>query len=580
MPDLFDPPIDHVGVGAGGGEHRGRVDEDAEVPDHVRGPGAGCDLEQPAQPAPVERLDLGRRQPDQQAVRRGGDRPGVGQLGELVPLPRVGTPDPGRGQPGELGRRRPAQRGRAVRAGRGPPEVGGERGQRQPAGGGAGHVLDADVVAGQLGQEPGRPFLAVVAARCGDHQMPAGPGDRDVEQPAFLVEQLGREGGGHGIGAGARHQHPGRRVHELVHAEQGRAHPQVGPDALLDPGHHDDIPLQALGPVRGQDPDGIALRCVVREGVARDLLAGHAVQEQGGRARRQPHREPGGGVEQRAHRVEVAVGRGAAGSAGRGGRLPYGREAGGVPDGPEHVVRVALRRGLSRERQQVSHPPGGVRGAGTDQGQLARVAQDGGQRLPVKGGWGGGWGLTGVVRRRPQRPAEPAQPQGVGAAERPGEQFYRRLLVEDLRMQRAAQQQEQRAHPGLGLQRQFVARDDRGHPGGRECPAQQRHLADDRPDQDRHGRPGHPVVQVGPAERIGHHRGLLAGAGGDHDPDRPGRGGRQRPQITMTAPRLAATWPVTALAVAGLAGRRDRRGRRRRAQRRGGRGGEPGRDPA
>src|SRR5215467_14035092 len=59
MPDLVDPVADHGRVGAGGGEHGGRVDEDPEVPDHVRGPGARGDLEQPAQPAPVERLDLG-----------------------------------------------------------------------------------------------------------------------------------------------------------------------------------------------------------------------------------------------------------------------------------------------------------------------------------------------------------------------------------------------------------------------------------------------------------------------------------------------------------------------------------------
>ena len=164
MPDLVDPLADHGRVGASGGEHGGRVDEDPEVPDHVRGPGARGDLEQPAQPAPVERLDLGRRQPDQQAVRRGGDRPGIGQLGELVPLPRVGATDPGSGEPGELGGGGLAQCGRVVRVGRGPAQVGGQRGQRKPPRRAPGNVLDLDLVTGKLGQEPGRPFLAVVAA--------------------------------------------------------------------------------------------------------------------------------------------------------------------------------------------------------------------------------------------------------------------------------------------------------------------------------------------------------------------------------------------------------------------------------
>src|SRR5262249_57949111 len=89
--------------------------------------------------------------------------------------------------------------------------------------------------------------------------------------------------------------------------------------------------------------------------------------------------------------------------------------------------------------------------------------------------------------------------------------------------------------------------DDRGHAGGGQRPAQQRHLPDDRPDQDRHRRPGHAVVQVGPAERIGHHGGFLAGAGGDDDPERPGGYPPQRPPIP-TAPRRpgAASPPRTA----------------------------------
>jgi hypothetical protein len=209
--------------------------------------------------------------------------------------------------------------------------------------------------------------------------------------------------------------------------------------------------------VRGQDADGITFRGTVREGVARDLLAGHAVEEERGRARRQPYHEPARGVEQGTHRVEVAVGRGAAGAPGGGGRLPLVGQAGRIPHRPEHVVGVAVLRGLAGQCQQAGHPVRGVRGGATEQGQLARVGQDGGQRL-------GRRVLTGFAGGRTKCPAEPSQPQGIRAAELAGQQFYRRLLVQGVRVQGAAQQQQQRSHAGLGFQRQLITGDDRGTP--------------------------------------------------------------------------------------------------------------------
>src|SRR5262249_60876084 len=72
MPDVVDALFNMGTVSPGGGEHRCGVDEDAEVPDHVRRSRARSGFQQPAQPAPVERLHLRRRQPGQYAVRRGG----------------------------------------------------------------------------------------------------------------------------------------------------------------------------------------------------------------------------------------------------------------------------------------------------------------------------------------------------------------------------------------------------------------------------------------------------------------------------------------------------------------------------
>ena len=69
--------------GALGDELGGRVDDGAEVAQHVRVPGPDRRLKQPAQAAAGERLHVGRRQPDPLAV--ADDRRRVGQLGQRVP---------------------------------------------------------------------------------------------------------------------------------------------------------------------------------------------------------------------------------------------------------------------------------------------------------------------------------------------------------------------------------------------------------------------------------------------------------------------------------------------------------------
>ena len=69
--------------------------------------------------------------------------------------------------------------------GRGPAQVGDQGRHGQPAVRpvAAADPLDRHVVAGQLGQEPGRPQVGVLAAGGGDYQPPPGPGDGDIEQP-------------------------------------------------------------------------------------------------------------------------------------------------------------------------------------------------------------------------------------------------------------------------------------------------------------------------------------------------------------------------------------------------------------
>ncbi len=80
----------------------------------------------------------------------------------------------------------------------------------------------------------------------GDHEPLPGPGDGDVEQPAFLGE-LHRHRRAAGRVAAGQH------VDEQFRAEQRAAPAQVGPAAFLHVGDADEVPLEALARVRGED---------------------------------------------------------------------------------------------------------------------------------------------------------------------------------------------------------------------------------------------------------------------------------------------------------------------------------------
>ncbi len=231
--------------------------------------------------------------------------------------------------------------------------------------------------------------------------------------------------------------------------------------------------------MRGQDADRITLRGTLRQSVAGDLLAGHAVQEERGGPRWQFRGEPRRGVEQSADRVEIPV-RSRPRRSARGARgLPRLGQAAGIPHRPQHLVRVAVLRRLAGEPQQAGDPARGVGRVALQQRQLARISQYRGQRLLRRV-------LERGMRRGAQAAPEPAQAQGVGPAKRPSQQFRRRVLIQGAGAQRAAQQEEQRPDPRFGFERQLITCDGHGHPGGGQRPAQQWHLADHGPDQHRH----------------------------------------------------------------------------------------------
>ena len=501
VPDFIDA-ISHGPFGSTlGSQYGGGVDHRAQVAQDVRPARTDRGLKQPAEPAPGERLDLGRGQPDRLAA--GHDRAGVGQLGQRVPLARVGRADPGGGQPGQLGRRGLPDGRRALGVGGGPAQVGDQSGHGQPAVLALPDPLDSDVVARQLGQEPGRSLVGVLAAGRGDNEPFLRAGDGDVEQPALLGQQLGRQQGGVDVGAGIL-TGAARGLGQLVDAQQRAAHAQVRPGLLLDAGHHHDVPLQALGAVRGQDADAVVPHGPFGQGVAGDLLAGQAVGEQGGHAGRHAVGEVRGLVEQRQHRVQVPVGGRARRAARRAGLMPMRSQAGGVPDGPEHVLgAAALLDGVPGGGEQAGQPLGRRRHPVRHHGQVLRVEQGAGEHIR------GALALRVGVGEQLEGPAQAAQAEGVGAAQRAAEELGRGGLVEVGLVQGAAEQHQQRAGAGFLGQRQLVPGHRDRDVGRGQGPAQQRHLPGRRADQDGHVRPGHPVGQVRAAQRVGDQRGLL-----------------------------------------------------------------------
>ena len=266
--------------------------------------------------------------------------------------------------------------------------------------------------------------------------------------------------------------------------------------------------------MRGEQPHAVVADGPLGQRVADDLLPGQAVREQGRRARRHGIGEVRGLVEQGEHGVQVPV-RGRAGRApGRRGLLPARREPGGVPDGPQHVLGAAA--GPDRRlghRQQPGDVPGRARHAVRQRGQVPRVEQGRGQQVAAPAR------VAGRLGQQAEGPAQPAQAEGVGAAERAAQQLGRGLVIEHGGLQGAAQQQEQRPGPRLVGQRQLVTGHRDRDAGRGQRAAQQRHLPRRGPDQDRHGGPGHSAGQMSAAQRVGGQGRFGGGAVRDQDAD-------------------------------------------------------------
>ena len=398
--------------------------------------------------------------------------------------------------------------------------------------------LDRDVVASQLGQEPGRALVGVLAARGGDDQQPPGPGDRHVEQPAFLGQQLGGQHRGVHVRAAWSRRGP------------GRAASASSPAPSREPRSRRSGQVSSWTPATTTTSHSRPLdRCAVRirtqsSRTARSASVSPTIScparlsaNRAGRARRHGVGEVRGLVEQGQHGVQVPVG-GRAGRAAR--RAEPAATARASPEASQmaHSTSSALPPALMAAGPwPAARPPAGPgrprcpgprdRSRGSSRAAASRSPP--GRRV-----WPEFAGSAGAASaQRAEGPAQAAQAEGVGAAERAAEQLGGGLLVELGRPQRAAQQHEQRPGARLVRQRQLVAghRDRDARRGQR--PAQQRHLPGRRAHQDRHRRPGHAVGQVRAAQRVGDQGRLLGGAVRDQDADlarrgpgrAPGRGG-------------------------------------------------------
>ncbi len=222
-----------------------------------------------------------------------------------------------------------------------------------------------------------------------------------------------------------------------------------GQTALLNRSDHDQRPLQALGPVRGQHPDRGTAQIGLVARIGRDLLGLDFGQEPGDATQTGYFLGPGGDGEQGADSVQVAVGpspgitteRGVAPKAFRppsarpqrpqcllGRRTPrdlghHRAEQRGQPAGRRHLTagRQVLEPGGIGQRpvQQILRRAGKT---GTGQYLLLRSSQGATQPADshtVQPAERGRQQLLSLLTRQGQKPPRPGPIDGSGSCERP-----------------------------------------------------------------------------------------------------------------------------------------------------------------
>ena len=137
------------------------------------------------------------------------------------------------------------------------------------------------------------------------------------------------------------------------------------------------------------------------------------------------------------------------------------------------------------------------------------------EELPRGPGWGAGK-VCELLLAPPQLPAEPTHVASIEATERSREQRLGAAGVDVLHVsavlivevEHGAQRVEHGEHCRVARERDVVAGDFDGHPGGAECPAQARDRRPARPDQHRHVVPVDAVLEVCAAQQVSEVLGL------------------------------------------------------------------------
>ncbi len=328
---------------------------------------------------------------------------------------------------------------------------------------------------------------------------------RDDEGPQLVGEHLGarlRTDPVRVLGAA------GEELDERLRAEQRVAQPEVGPHAVLDARHHDDVPLAPGRTGRGERRDGVGPARARRERVGGQVLRGEVLDERpGGRARHAVD-ERLRGAEQREHRVEVTVRARPGGAAVERRRAPALRETGRGPHRPQD--RLRRRAGLRRRSPPRRERPRDRDRSATHRGRERRGARRVEEQLDEQRV--GRAPAPALELLGPQRAAQTAQRDDVERAHGRREQRRRGERVEGLGVLRVgdahAHGREERRDRRLVAQRDVGAEQRHGDRGGDELAAQRREPRP-RARDDGHPVPGGAVQQVLRAQLAGDERGLL-----------------------------------------------------------------------
>ena len=315
----------------------------------------------------------------------------------------------------------------------------------------------------------------------------------------------------------------GRVDADPVGAQEGRAPTEVGPALLLHVGHDDEVPLEALGAVGGQQPDGRAADPALGEGVGGQLLGDEAGEERADTDVVALVDRASGQLEEGDDRIEVSVRAPGTGSA----EVDLAAQPLGPRGRRPQVPQDVLDAGAVGQHLRAGAQQPGERGGALDvvpvepveesrldhrqPQQLARRTAGVGVREPLLAGAEAAHEGAQVGR------VEPAQRREQERLDTAGVEVVGRVGVVVVEVDDGTQSVEERQDSGIAHQREVVGGDLDRYAGGGERTPKRRDAGPSRPHQDSHPLPGDAVLEVGTTKQVGQPLGLGAfGVVGQH----------------------------------------------------------------